>query len=179
MIRVSVVLIAMCFVLCQLNAQPAEASGERTGYLIRPYFARTTVSGQFFPSYYDYYYSYNDNFGLRGLWNFYAFWKSVDEQERPQATSGDQPRQASPIPAPPPAPVVREYDWPEQVDTSSAFSIVTTGGTEYLATMVWVEGGNLHLNSVDGGVLQIPLASVSRSLTKAANAQKELNLQLP
>ena len=69
--------------------------------------------------------------------------------------------------------------WPEQVNTSATFSIVTTSGTVYLATMVWVEGGDVHFNSVDVGVRQIPLSSVSRSLTETANAQKKLNLRLP
>jgi hypothetical protein len=64
------------------------------------------------------------------------------------------------------------------MNTSATFSIVATNGTVYLATMVWVEGGNVHFNSVDGGVGQIPLSSVSRSLTETANAQKNLNLRL-
>jgi len=56
---------------------------------------------------------------------------------------------------------------------------VTTGGSVYLATMVWVEGGNVHFNAVDGVVREMPLSSVSRSLTETANAQKKLNLRLP
>jgi len=179
MIRVYIALIVTCFVSSQLNAQNAEVSRERIAHGVRPSFAWTTFNPQFYPPYYDYYYSYNDNSGLRSLWNFYAFWRSVDEQDRPQASYGEEATEPSRVPATPATPMVREYHWPEQVDAPAPFSIVTTSGTEYLATMVWVEGGNVHLNSVDGGALQIPLASVSRSLTKSANAQKKLNLPLP
>ena len=38
---------------------------------------------------------------------------------------------------------------------------------------------DVHFNSVDGGVLQIPLSSVWRSLMETANAQKNLSLRLP
>ena len=56
---------------------------------------------------------------------------------------------------------------------------MTTSGAVYLATMVWVQDGDVHFNSVDGDVRQLPLSSVSRSLTQAANAKKGLNLPLP
>ena len=78
-----------------------------------------------------------------------------------------------PPPTPSPAPVVRQYNWPEQANPSAAFSIVTTSGPVYLATMVWVEGANVQFNSVDGGFRQIPLASVSRSLTQTAKCAEE------
>jgi hypothetical protein len=74
---------------------------------------------------------------------------------------------------------VHEYSWPKEVNTSATFSIVSTSGTVYLATMVWVQEGNVNFNSVDGDVRQLPLSSVSRSLTQTANAQKNLNLRLP
>jgi hypothetical protein len=86
----------------------------------------------------------------------------------------------APAPPPPaPVPVVQEYHWTPQADRPAPFSIVTTTGAEYLATMVWVEGNELHFNSVDGGVRRIPRSSVSRQLTQAANAKKNLNLPLP
>jgi hypothetical protein len=65
------------------------------------------------------------------------------------------------------------------VNTSATFSIVSTSGTVYLATMVWVQEGNVHFNSLDGDVRQIPLSSVSSELTQTANAHKNLNLRLP
>jgi hypothetical protein len=122
---------------------------------------------------YNYYYAMDASRVLSS-----TFWSGVRESDPPQPSRTNQ----SPEPPPPPPPVtsvLHEYNWPEQVNTSATFSIVTTSGTVYLATMVWVEGGSVHFNSVDGGVRQIPLSSVSRSLTETANAQKHLNLRLP
>jgi hypothetical protein len=121
---------------------------------------------------YNYYYAMDASRVLSS-----TFWSGVRESDPPQPSRTNQ----SEVPPPPPPPVtsvLHEYNWPEQVNTSATFSIVTTSGTVYLATMVWVEGGNVHFNSVDGGVRQIPLSSVSRSLTETANAQKKLNLRL-
>jgi len=103
----------------------------------------------------------------------------MGESDPAQPSYTNQSPEPPPPPAPPVTPVLREYHWPEQVNTSATFSIVTTSGTVYLATMVWLEGDNVHFNSEDGGVRQIPLSSVSRSLTQTANAQKNLNPRLP
>jgi hypothetical protein len=89
------------------------------------------------------------------------------------------PPEQPPPPPPPPTPVIREYHWPAQMDPPAAFSIVTTSGTEFHATMVWRVGDRLHFNSTEGGVREVPLSAVSRSLTQAANARKNLNLPLP
>jgi hypothetical protein len=109
-------------------------------------------------------------------WTFYTPW-SMDESDMRQPSYTNQ------SPPPPPSrrvtPALHEYNWPGQENASTTFSIVTTGGTVYLATMVWVEGENIHFNSVDGGVRQIPLSAVSRSLTQTANARKNLTLPLP
>ena len=115
-------------------------------------------------------------------WTFYTPytpWSTMDESDLRQPGYTSQSQAPPPPPPPPVAPVLHEYNWPGQEDASARFSIVTTSGTVYLATMVWVEGENLHFNSVDGGVRQIPLSAVSRSLTQTANAQKNLNLPLP
>jgi len=89
------------------------------------------------------------------------------------------PQEPTEPPPPPPAPVIREYHWQEQVEPPAPFSIVTTNGTVYTATLVWVEGNSVHFHSTEGGSRQLPLSSVSRSLTQAANAQKNLRLPLP
>jgi hypothetical protein len=124
---------------------------------------------------YNYYYALDSyRFGASS-----TVWSGVRESDPPQPSHTNQSPEPPPPPPPPVTPVLHEYNWPEQVTTSATFSIVTTSGTVYLATMVWVEGGNVHFNSVDGGVRQIPLSSVSRTLTETANAQKNLNLRLP
>jgi hypothetical protein len=124
--------------------------------------------------------AFYDDYDLYNLYNFYSFWEGLANEHRtPQPAYAVRPQEPPPLPAPPATLVIREYHWPEQVGAPPAFSIVTTGGTVYLATLVWVEGDNLHFNSVDGGVRQIPRSSVSRALTQAANAQKHLNLPLP
>ena len=122
-----------------------------------------------------FYPNYNHYDELYNLKNFYSFWTTLDQHDPPPPLVTGTVAPA----LPPAAPVVHEYHWPEQADTSATFSIVTNSGAEYLATMVWVEGDNLHFNSVDGGTRQIPLTSVSRSLTQTANARKELKLRLP
>ena len=112
---------------------------------------------------------------LYDLKNLHSYWTSMDRHDpRPSLITGT----ATPAPLPA-APVVREYYWPDQADSSATFSIVTNSGAEYFATMVWVEGDNLRFNSVDGGIRQIPLPSVSRPLTQVANARKQLKLTLP
>jgi hypothetical protein len=93
---------------------------------------------------------------------------------QPQAPPPEPP----PPPPPPPAAMIREYHWPAQTDAPEPFSIVATNGTTYYATMVWREGDRLHFQSTEGGARQIPMSSVSRSLTQAANAKKNLTLPL-
>jgi hypothetical protein len=91
-----------------------------------------------------------------------------------------QPAPEPPPPPPTPAvPVVREYHWPETPDPHALFSIVASDGTVYEAAMVWVQGDIVHFRLPEGGSRQLPLSSVSRSLTQTANARKNLNLRLP
>jgi hypothetical protein len=110
---------------------------------------------------------------------FYPLW-TVDNPGRGESDLR-QPRSITQPQAPPPpvTPALHEYNWPAQGDTSATFSIVTTSGAVYLATMAWTEGENLHFTSVEGGARQIPLATVSRPLTQAANARKSLTLPQP
>ena len=110
---------------------------------------------------------------------FYAAGSGMDGSDLRQPGYTDQPQEPPPPPPPPVTPILHEYNWPGQGSTSATFSIVTTSGTLHLATMVWVEGENLHFNAVEGGVRQIPLSAVSRSLTQTANARKSLTLPLP
>jgi hypothetical protein len=56
---------------------------------------------------------------------------------------------------------------------------VGNDGVEHQATSVWVERDRIHFTSPEDGARQLPLSSVSRSLTQAANARKNLNLRLP
>ena len=193
--KVSIALVAICLVTPHLMAQRAAGQGgDRNASDPRLVVARSTLSGQnisvrqnldgsmcFPPPSYQYC-NYDSDYYAMDLyrrWAFYKFWNGMGESDRPQP-SDTKPSPEPPPPPPPPAtPVLSEYKWPEQVNTSATFSIVTTSGAVYLATMVWMEGGNVHFNSVDGGVRQIPLSSVSRSLTETANAQKKLNLRLP
>ena len=189
--RVSIALVAVCLVTSQLMAQ---RGSDRNAYESRPVVTRTSFSGQnlgvrqnldggvCFPAPFYQYCNYDFNnyyaLDLYRLWALSAFWNGVHQSDPPQPSYRNQ-SPVPPLPPPPPVtPVLHEYSWPEQMNTSATFSIVTTSGTVYLATMVWLEGGNVHFNSVDGGVGQIPLSSVSRSLTETANAQKNLNLRL-
>ena len=185
--RVSIALVAICLVTSHLMAQQRYGS--------RPVVARTIFSGENLgvrqnldggvcfpaPSYQYCDYNYINYYALDSyrLWAFDTLWNGMHESNPPQPSYTNQSPEPPPPPPPPVTPVLHEYNWPEEVNTSATFSIVTTSGTVYLATMVWVEGGNVHFNSVDGGVRQIPLSSVSRSLTETANAQKNLNLRLP
>jgi hypothetical protein len=76
-------------------------------------------------------------------------------------------------------PIVREYHWPEQVERPAPFSIVTTDGTVYYATLAWTEGGKLHFKSTEGGTRELQLSLISKALTEAENARKNLHLPLP
>ena len=193
--RVSIALVAVCLVASHVMAQPAGVWGRyRNAYGSRPVVARTMLSGRnlgvrqnldgsvCFPApsyqYCNYGYPYYA-WDLYRPWPFYPFWNGFYESEPPQPSYTIQLPETPPPPPPPPTPVLHEYHWPEEVNASATFSIVTTSGTVYLATMVWVEGADVHFNSVDGGVREIPLSSVSGSLTQSANAQKNLNLRLP
>ena len=193
--RMSIALAAICLVTSHLTAQSADVrGGSRNGYESRPVVARALFSGRnsgvwqhldgsvcFPPPYYDscIYDSNSYSLELYRLRNFYTYWNGLAESDPPQPTYTSQSPEPPPPPPPPVTPVLHEYHWPEQVSTSATFSIVTTSGTVYLATMVWVQEGNVNFNSVDGDVRQLPLSSVSRSLTQTANAQKNLNLRLP
>lgn len=83
-------------------------------------------------------------------------------------------------PPPPPKPIVQVYHWSESgTDSSAVFSIVTSDGMTHYATMAWVQGDRVHFNIPDGGSGQLPLSSVDRKATRAANAEKHLTLPLP
>jgi hypothetical protein len=151
-------------ILCPFGAHLSAQSGDRIIWAGGPWS---------YPFYYSSYDPYYDE--LHAQKNFRTFWGNTDAStpQRPIVTG-------SPLPPPPPAkPVIHEYTWPEPANTSATFSIVTTSGAEYLASMVWVEDGVVHFNCVDGTIRRISMASISRPLTEAANAQKNLNLRLP
>ena len=157
-------LITTCLISSHLFAQHADGPGQTYQNLWSPWS---------YPAYYSYYEPYYDE--LHTQKNLQAYWSSQDERQPPQPIVT-----GTAAPPPPPAtPVVHEYQSPEQENAPAPFSIVTTTGALYLATMIWVEGDNLHFNSAEGGVFQIPLSSVSRPLPQTANAQKNLNLRLP
>jgi hypothetical protein len=89
------------------------------------------------------------------------------------------PPEPPPPPPPPPRAAVQEYHWPVSNTAPAPFSIVLNDGTVHYATMVWLADGRLHFNSPEGGARQLPLSSVSRTLTQSANARKGLTLPLP
>jgi hypothetical protein len=179
-------------------AQRADVRGSyRNAYESRPVVGRAIFSGRnlgvrqnldgsvCFPAPFYQNCIYDHNYyalDLYRLWTFYTFWNGMHESEPPQSSYTNQSPEPPPPPPPPPplvTLVVHEYNWPKEVNTSATFSIVTTSGTVYLATTVWVQGGNVHFSSADGDVRQLPLFAVSSSLTQTANAQKNLNLRLP
>ena len=172
--RISIAFFATCLVTSHLAAQ---------GFSERNFGVRENLGGGIcFPAPYYQNCSYGEgyyNVGLYHLWRFHTAWNSVEELDRPQPSYTIRLSEPPAPTPPPPTPVVHEYHWPEQENTSAKFSIVTNSGAEYLATMVWVEGDNLRFNSVDGGTRQILLTSVSRPLTQIANARKDLKLPLP
>jgi len=93
-----------------------------------------------------------------------------------------QERPAPPPPPPPPAPaapVISQYHWPESSSPPLPFSIVGSDGVEHLATSVWVQGDRVYFTAPEGGARQLVLSAVSRRLTEAANARKNLKLPLP
>jgi hypothetical protein len=183
MIKLSIALIAGCLLTSHLMAQPADIRGSYPMLSGRNLGVRQNLDGGVCfpaPSYQNCIYDHNYyTLELYSLWAFYTFWNGMDGSDRPQPSYTKQSPEPPPPPPPPVTLVVHEYSWPEEVNTSTTFSIVTTSGTVYLATMVWVQEGNFYLTLVDGDVRQLPLSSVSNSLTQTANAQKNLNLHLP
>jgi len=187
--------VVLCLLASNLLAQRSEArGGERGASAGAPMSAsepnlgvRKNLDGSVCypaPTYQYCNYDYTNAYALDlfRLWSFNTVWSSMHESDPPPANSTSPAPEPPPPPPPPITPVLHEYTWPEQPNTPATpatFSIVTTSGTVYLATMVWVEGEDLHFNSVDGGARQIPLSAVSRSLTQTANARKNLNLPLP
>ena len=124
--------------------------------------------------------------GYPGFFGGYGF--AGDIGERYPATPSvvamplapPEPAQLPPPPQPPPQPVVQVYHWPESgTDPSAVFSIVTNDGAVHYATMAWIQGDRIHFNLPDGGSSQLPLSSVNRKATRAANAEKHLILPLP
>jgi hypothetical protein len=193
----------LCIALCTISVITPQLAAQRGGIHggggrpivpFRQGFGRTNFTGQhfgdasfigngrFFGNFgslfpWTYPAFYWDEYGPDGLWA-----RTVDQyfaQRSLPPEPSQEPPSLPPPPTPPPTPLIREYHWPDETRPPAAFSIVTTAGAEYLATMVWVEGDTIRFNSVDGGVRQIPRSQVSRSLTRAANAQKHLNLPLP
>ena len=169
--RVSLALVAVCVAASPLMAQRAGHGARQNpdGSVCFP-----APSYQYCSYGYPYYALDWYPFGL-----FNPYWNRVSESEPPQASRTAQPPEAPPPPTPPATPVLNEYHWAEEGNPSAAFTLVTTSGTIYRATMIWVEGGDVHFNLEDGSARQIPLSSVSRPLTESANAQKHLSLRLP
>jgi len=195
--RISTALVALCLATSHSVAQSTGVRGsDRDAYESGPVLARAILGGRnvgvrqnldggvCFPApfYSNCIYDFNPYFQeVYRFATFYTPWNGIDGGDLRQASYTNQPQEPPPpTPPPPPVmPVLHEYNWPGQVNTSATFSIVTTSGAVYLATMVWMEGENLHFTSVEGGARQIPLATVSRPLTQAANARKSLTLPLP
>jgi hypothetical protein len=97
----------------------------------------------------------------------------------PAAVAAPAPQERPAPPAPPqpaPRPVVTQYNWAEASPPQTQFSVVGTDGVEHQATSVWVQGDRVYFTSPDGGARQMPLSSVSRRRTQAANARKNLTL---
>ncbi len=193
--RLSITLVAVCVVTSHLGAQSAGVRGSgRNAPESIPAVAQTMLSGPNVgvrqnldgsvcfpaPSYQFCDYDVNSYaLGFYRLWTYHTLWNGMNESDLRQSGSATQTPDPPPPPTPTVTPVTHEYNWPAEGNTPATFSIVTTSGTVYLATMVWVDGDNVRFNSVDGGVRELALASVSRSLTQTANAQKNLNLPLP
>jgi len=175
--RVFIAFFAACLVTSQLAAQVVVFPEPKFG-------VRQNLEGGacFPPPFYEnciYDDRNSSNVNLYRMWRFQPLANGVEERDRSQPNFAIALPGSPATPTPPATPVLREYHWQEGVETSPTFTIVTTNGTEYLATMVWVEGENLCFNSADGGTHQIPLTSVSRPLTQIANSRKNLSLPLP
>ncbi len=182
--RVSIAIVALCFLTSHLLAQRSGYPNPYGNSLSRqePGVRQNTDGSICFPSpWYDTcIYDYHPySLDLYRVWPFYTVWNGVPDNDIPRPTLTHQALETPPTPPPPVKPVSHEYDWPKEVNAPATFSIVTTNGTEYLATMVWVQDSDVHFTSVDGGVHQLPLSSISMPLTQTANARKNLSLHLP
>ena len=177
--RASLPFIAVCLLSSHLMAQ----NGYRNSYDGRNAGVLKHLDGSVCfppPSYDSCIYDFNSYYlDLYRLGTLSTLSNGIAERDPPQPPSTNQAPEPPPPPPTPVKPVMHEYNWPKEGNTPAPFSIVTTSGAVYLATMVWVQDGDVHFNSVDGDVRQLPLSSVSRSLTQSANAKKGLNLPLP
>jgi hypothetical protein len=144
--------------------------------------------------------NFNNNFNNGGFWGYpgffggygfgdYGFYGPGFNDYAPPSAAAPAAMTPAPapafqmpmFPAPIPKPVVQVYHWQEApaAESDAVFSIVTNDGVVHYASMAWVQGDRLHFNLPDGGTSQLPLTSISRKLTKAANAEKHLTLPLP
>jgi hypothetical protein len=87
-------------------------------------------------------------------------------------------------PPPPPDPArlaVRTYVWPDAPEPQSAntFAILSKDGGMRSAIAVWVDGGQLHYKTADGGGGRVPIGQIDREATVRANAERGLKLWLP
>ena len=145
--RMYIALAALCLVTWHLTAQSADVGAVqgryRTAYESTPVVARTMFNGRnvgvrqnldgsvcFPPPYYDscIYDLSSYSLDLYRLWTLYTFWNGMAESDPPQPTYTKQSPEPPPPPPPPVTPVMHEYNWPKDANTSAGFSIVTTNG---------------------------------------------------
>ena len=144
--RISIAVATICLVTSHLMAQSADVrGGNRNAYESRPVVDQTISSGPnlgvwqhldgsvcFPPPYYDNcIYNLNSySLDLYRLWILHTYWNGLAESDPPQPTYTSQSPEPPPPPPPPVTPVVHEYDWPKEVNTSATwpFSIVTNSG---------------------------------------------------
>ena len=87
-----------------------------------------------------------------------------------------------PPPPPPPArPAVRTYVWADAdtVQSANTFAIVSKDGAMRSAIAVWVDGGQVHYKTAEGGAGRVPISQIDREATVRANAQRGLKFWLP
>jgi hypothetical protein len=120
------------------------------------------------------------------LWGGYDYGDGGYEEAQTQPSvvlvMPDSQAEARPAlqPPPPVRPEIHEYQHPEQEpQAAGAFTIVGTDGRGYPAAAVWVQGNTLHFVTPDGEGRTLPLASVNREATRAANARDGLSLRIP
>src|SRR5581483_9686777 len=143
-VKVTITLIALCLGASHSLAQSGGAQDYRSLpaniLTSRSFGVRQNTDGSVcFPApWYDncIYDSNPYSLDLYRIWGLYTLWNGVRDNDRPQSTPLSQATQppAPPSPPAPVTPVIYEYDWPKQENAPAAFSIVTTGGTEYFAT---------------------------------------------
>jgi hypothetical protein len=143
----------------------------RGGFLGCSFFGQGFSSAGFVPWAYA---AVGDDFGYSA--DFFDSYRNQPNVVVPTTQRSLEP--PAPLP-PPPTPVISQYHWAESSAPPVPFSIVGNDGVEHQATSVWVQGASIHFTSLEGGAHQLPLSSVSRSLTQAANARKNLKLPLP